>query len=306
MSFADRDGVIWFDGKMVPWREATTHVLTHTLHYGLGVFEGIRAYETSEGAAIFRLPEHIDRLFDSAKVLNMEVPYDRSVILDACKEVVKQNDLSSAYLRPMMFYGAEGMGLHADSLKTHVIIAAWHWGAYLGNEGLEKGIRVKTSTFQRIHTSSLFTKAKVNGHYVNSILALREAVQLGFDEALMLDHNGFVAEGSGENIFMVKDGVVYTPMPDNILVGITRDTILTLLKELNIDCIERNITRDELMLSDEAFFTGTAAEITPIRELDNCVIGAGKRGPVTEKIQKLYFNNVAGNQSEHKEWLTHV
>ncbi len=306
MSFADRDGVIWYDGKLVPWREATTHVLTHTLHYGLGVFEGVRAYKTAKGAAIFRLQAHTDRLFRSAHILGMAMPYDRETINRATCAAVRENRLESGYIRPMCFYGPEGMGLRAEGLKTHVIIAAWNWGSYLGEEGQQRGIRVRTSSFGRHHVNVTMCKAKANGNYINSMLALREAVSAGCDEALLLDTEGYVAEGSGENIFLVRDGVLYTPDLTSALDGITRQTIFTLAEELGIAVREKRITRDEVYIADEAFFTGTAAEVTPIRELDGRAIGAGTRGPITEKLQALYFDQVHGRRDAHPDWLTLV
>jgi branched-chain amino acid aminotransferase len=306
MSMADRDGVIWFDGQMVPWREATTHVLTHTLHYGMGVFEGVRAYDAEQGTAIFRLKEHTDRLFRSAHVLQMAMPYDKDTINRAHLDVVRQNNLDSAYIRPMCFYGSEGMGLRADNLKTHVIVAAWEWGAYLGKENLEKGIRIRTSSYTRHHVNITMCKAKANGNYMNSMLALQEALSCGYDEAMLLDNEGYVSEGSGENIFIVRDGVLYTPELTSALEGITRDTIMTLAAEEGLSIREKRITRDEVYVADEAFFTGTAAEVTPIREVDNRVIGNGGRGPVTEKLQTLYFDQVHGRREDHPEWLTLV
>ena len=306
MSFADRDGVIWYDGKLVPWREATTHVLTHTLHYGLGVFEGVRAYKTAKGAAIFRLQAHTDRLFRSAHILGMAMPYDKETINRATCAAVRENRLESGYIRPMCFYGPEGMGLRAEGLKTHVIVAAWNWGSYLGEEGQQRGIRVRTSSFGRHHVNVTMCKAKANGNYINSMLALREAVSAGCDEALLLDTEGYVAEGSGENIFLVRDGVLYTPDLTSALDGITRQTIYTLAEELGIAVREKRITRDEVYISDEAFFTGTAAEVTPIRELDGRAIGTGTRGPITEKLQTLYFDQVHGRRETHPDWLTLV
>ena len=306
MSMADRDGLIWYDGKLVPWREATTHVLTHTLHYGMGVFEGVRAYETKQGPAIFRLEEHTDRLLRSAHILGMKLPYDKATLIEAQIETVRANGLKSGYIRPMAFYGAEAMGISARSLSVHVIVAAWPWGAYLGQEALEKGIRVKTSSFSRHHVNITMCKAKANGNYMNSILAHREAEHDGYDEALLLDVDGFVAEGSGENIFIVRRGKLYTPDLTSALEGITRDTILQLAGELGIPVIEKRITRDEVYSADEAFFTGTAAEVTPIRELDNRAIGAGRRGPITERLQALYFDCVQGRSPAHAGWLTSV
>ncbi len=306
MSMADRDGVIWFDGKMVPWREATTHVLTHTLHYGMGVFEGVRAYDAEQGTAIFRLREHTDRLFRSAHILRMPMPYDKDALNAAQIAVVRENGLQSAYLRPMCFYGSEGMGLRADNLKVHVIVAAWEWGAYLGKENLERGIRIRTSSFTRHHVNITMCKAKANGNYMNSMLALNEALSCGYDEAMLLDSEGYVAEGSGENIFIIRNGVLYTPDLTSALEGVTRDTIMTLAREEGLEVREKRITRDEVYVADEAFFTGTAAEVTPIREVDQRVIGNGSRGPVTEKLQTLYFDQVNGRREDHPEWLTLV
>ncbi len=303
---SDRDGLIWFDGKMVPWREANVHVLTHTLHYGMGVFEGVRAYKTDQGPAIFRLKEHTDRLFNSAKIMNMEMPFSKEEITAAQVAAVKENNLDSAYLRPMCFYGSEGMGLRADNLKTHTIVAAWEWGSYLGAENMEKGLRIKTSSFTRHHVNISMCKAKANGHYINSMLALQEALTDGYDEALLLDVEGFVAEGSGENIFIIKDGIIYTPDLTSALNGITRNTITAFANDLNYEVVEKRITRDEVYIADEAFFTGTAAEVTPIRELDNREIGNGTRGPITEKLQSLYFDSVHGKVDKYKDWLTLV
>ena len=306
MSMADRDGLIWYDGKMVPWREATTHVLTHTLHYGMGVFEGVRAYKTDKGPAIFRLQEHTDRLFRSAHILGMKMPFDKETIFQAQLSAVRDNKLESGYLRPMAFYGAEAMGISAKTLSVHVIVAAWPWGAYLGKEALEHGIRVKTSSFARHHVNITMCKAKANGNYMNSILAHQEASADGYDEALLLDVDGFVAEGSGENVFIIRNGKLYTPDLTSALEGITRDTIVQLAGELGIPVIEKRITRDEVYCADEAFFTGTAAEVTPIRELDNRKIGNGDRGPLTERLQTMYFDCVTGKAQNHMNWLTLV
>lgn len=306
-SMADRDGVIWYDGKMVNWRDATTHVLTHTLHYGMGVFEGVRAYKTDKGTAIFRLKEHTDRLFRSAHILGMKMPFDKETISEAQRAAVRENNLESAYLRPMAFYGAEAMGISAKTLSTHVIVGAWSWGAYMGEEAITKGIRVKTSSFARHHVNITMCKAKANGNYMNSILAHQEAAQDGYQEALLLDVDGFVAEGSGENIFIIRNGKLYTPDLTSALEGITRDTIIHLAKEeLGLEVIEKRITRDEVYSADEAFFTGTAAEVTPIRELDNRAIGEGTRGPITEKLQSLYFDVVKGKNAKYAHWLTLV
>ena len=306
MSMSDRDGLIWYDGELVPWREANTHVLTHTLHYGMGVFEGVRAYATDRGTAIFRLRAHTDRLFRSAHIIGMPLPYSKDDINEACRRAVRANNLASAYIRPMCFYGAEGMGLRADNLKTHIIIAAWEWGAYLGAENLERGIRIRTSSFSRHHVNITMCKAKANGNYMNSMLALSEALRDGYDEALLLDTEGYVAEGSGENVFVVRDGVIYTPDLTSALEGITRDTIIRFAVDLGIPVKEKRITRDEVYIADEAFFTGTAAEVTPIREVDGRLIGNGRRGPMTQRLQELYFDQVQGRRDEYPEWLTPV
>lgn len=306
MSMADRDGVIWYDGKMVPWRDANTHVLTHTLHYGLGVFEGLRAYETAQGPAIFRLQEHTDRLFNSAHIFMMKMPYDKATLMQAQCDVVKQNKLSSGYIRPIAFYGAEAMGLSAKTLSTHVAIAAWPWGTYLGPEALENGIRVKTASFTRHHVNINMCRAKSVTTYANSILANQEVALNGYDEALLLDVEGYVAEGSGENIFIVKQGKIFTPDLTSCLEGITRASVIELAAEIGIPVIEKRITRDEIYCADEAFFTGTAAEVTPIRELDNRIIGPGKRGPITAQIQAMFFDCVKGRAKNHANWLTLV
>ncbi len=305
-SMADRDGVIWYDGKMVNWRDATTHVLTHTLHYGMGVFEGVRAYKTDKGTAIFRLQEHTDRLFRSAHILGMKMPFSKEEMIEAQKAAVRENNLESAYMRPMAFYGAEAMGISAKTLSTHVIVAAWKWGAYMGQEALDNGIRVKTSSFSRHHVNITMCKAKANGNYMNSILAHQEAAQDGYEEALLLDVDGFVAEGSGENVFIVRNGKLYTPDLTSALEGITRDTIVQLAAEIGLTVIEKRITRDEVYSADEAFFTGTAAEVTPIRELDRRNIGTGTAGPITKQLQKMYFDAVTGKSEKHADWLTLV
>ena len=306
MCIRDSDGVIWFDGQMVPWRDAQVHVLTHTLHYGLGVFEGVRAYQTDRGTAIFRLADHTDRFFGSAHILGMKIPYDAKTLNDAQVAVVRENGLASAYLRPLAFYGSEGMGIRADMLQTHIAIATWEWGAYLGEEGLEKGIRVRTSSFTRHHVNITMCRAKACGNYINSILALQEALSAGADEALMLDSSGYVMEGTGENIFVIRNGVVYTPDLTSALEGITRDTVIRLIAEAGLELIEKRITRDEVYVADEVFFTGTAAEVTPVRELDGRQIGNGSRGPVTEMLQTRYFDCVQGRDSQHDDWLTFV
>ncbi|HUY02860.1 MAG TPA: branched-chain amino acid transaminase [Rhodocyclaceae bacterium] len=306
MSMADRDGFIWHDGKLVPWRDATTHVLTHSLHYGLAVFEGVRAYHTAKGPAIFRLKEHTDRLFNSAHIYRMNIPYDKATLMAAQREVVRANGLDSCYIRPIAFYGSEKMGVSPRGASVHVSIAAWPWGAYLGEEGMEKGIRVKTSSYARHHVNVSMARAKFSGTYANSILANMEATEDGYDEALLLDVDGFVAEGPGENIFIVKDGVIYEPEIASALIGITRATILTLAKDLGLTVVSKRLTRDDIYTADEAFFTGTAAEVTPIRELDSRQIGAGQRGPITAKLQSLFFDVVNGRVPAHADWLTAV
>ena len=306
MSMADRDGFIWYDGKLVPWRDATTHVLTHSLHYGLAVFEGERAYKTGRGPAIFRLQEHTDRLFDSAHIFMMKMPYDRETIMEATKEVVRANKLEACYIRPLAFYGAEKMGVSPKGANVHIIIAAWPWGAYLGEDGLTKGIRVKTSSYTRHHVNVHMCRSKASGAYLNSILANQEAVNDGYDEALLLDVQGYVAEGSGENLFIVKNGRLYEPELTSALNGITRKSIITLAEEMGVKVEARLLTRDDIYLADEAFFTGTAAEVTPIRELDNRVIGAGKCGPITARLQAKFFDCVYGRDPEHADWLSYV
>ncbi len=306
MSLADRDGLIWIDGEMVPWREAKVHVLTHTFHYGLGVFEGVRAYNTPNGTCIFRLKEHTDRLFNSAHILGMPMPFDKATLNQAQKDVVRENKLEEGYLRPMCFYGSEGMGLRADNLKTHVMVAAWPWPSYMDPEARNRGIKVRTSSFTRHHVNIAMCKAKANGNYINSMLALREALDCGAEEALLLDTEGYVAEGSGENVFIVRNDEICTPDLTSCLDGITRATIFTLAKELGYTIREKRITRDEVYICDEAFFTGTAAEVVPIRSLDGRNIGAGSRGPVTEKLQAMYFDTVRGKRSENSQWLEPV
>jgi branched-chain amino acid aminotransferase len=299
----NRDGLIWFDGQWVQWRDAKVHVLTHTLHYGMGVFEGVRAYDNDGTPAIFRLQEHTDRLFNSAKIMDMDIGYSKDEINQAQKDAVAKNNLASAYIRPMVFYGSEGMGLRADNLKVHTIIAAWEWGAYLGEDNMKNGIRIRTSSYTRHHPNIAMTKAKANGNYINSMLALQEALTDGYDEALLLDVDGFVAEGSGENIFVVRDGVIYTPDLSSALAGITRDSIFEIATDLGYKVVEKRITRDEIYCCDEAFFTGTAAEVTPIRELDNRTIGNGSRGDITEKIQSTYFDCVYGRNPKYQKWV---
>ena len=306
MSMADRDGKIWMDGKLIDWRDANIHVLTHTLHYGMGVFEGVRAYKTANGTAIFRLKEHTKRLLNSAKIFQMEVPFDHATLEAAQLEVVRENKLESCYIRPIIWVGSEKLGVSAKGNTIHVAIAAWPWGAYLGEDGLAKGIRVKTSSFTRHHVNVSMVRAKASGWYVNSILANQEAVTDGYDEALLLDVDGYVSEGSGENFFLVNNGKLYTPDLSSCLDGITRDTVITLARDFGIPVIEKRITRDEVYTCDEAFFTGTAAEVTPIRELDNRAIGEGKRGPVTEKLQSAFFHVVGGKNEKYASWLAKV
>jgi len=306
MYMADLDGVIWFDGEMVPWADAKVHVLTHTLHYGMGVFEGVRAYETDKGAAIFRLHEHTDRLFRSAHIMNMKIPFSKEEINEAQKQAVKANNLPQAYLRPMVFYGSEAMGLRAANLSVHVIVAAWSWPSYLSPEALEKGIKVRTSSYTRHHVNISMCKAKANGNYINSMLALQEALSSGAEEALLLDPEGYVAEGSGENFFLVRDGILYTPELTSCLDGITRATVIKLAEDMGYVVKEKRITRDEVYIADEAFFTGTAAEVMPIYELDGRSIGIGKRGPITERLQAKYFELVTGRAPEYAQWNNSV
>ena len=306
MSMADRDGVIWYDGKLVPWRDATTHVLTHSLHYGLAVFEGLRAYKTDSGTAIFRLKEHTERLFNSAHIFMMKMPYNKETMIEAQKEVVRANHLEACYVRPIAFYGSEKMGVSPKGAQVHVAIAAWPWGAYLGADGLEKGIRVKTASYARHHINVTMCRAKFSGTYANSILANQEALEHGYDEALLLDVDGYVAEGSGENLFIVKNGRLYEPELTSALIGITRDAVITMARDIGLEVEARRITRDDVYIADEAFFTGTAAEVTPIRELDSRLIGSGKRGPITEKVQSMFFDLVNGRSPKYKHWLTYI
>ncbi|WP_313315176.1 branched-chain amino acid transaminase [Pulveribacter sp.] len=306
-SLADRDGKIWMDGQMVDWRDAKIHVLTHTLHYGCGAFEGVRAYETADGTAIFRLQEHTQRLFNSAKILRMAMPFSQDEINEAQRAVVRENNLSSCYLRPLVWIGSEKLGVSPKGNRIHVMVAAWAWGAYLGEEGMKRGIRVKTSSYTRHHVNITMTQAKTVSNYTNSILANMEALDDGYDEALLLDASGFVSEGAGENIFVVKDGRIYTPdLSAGALNGITRNTVLHIAQDLGLELVQKRITRDEVYIADEAFFTGTAAEVTPIRELDRIQIGAGSRGPVTEKVQNAFFDIVNGRNPKYAQWLTKV
>ena len=301
-SFADRDGAIWMNGDMGEWRDAKVHVLTHTLHYGGGVFEGVRAYDTSRGPCIFRLHDHTRRLFDSAQILRLDIPFSESDLNAAQKDVFAFNNLNEGYLRPVAYLGSEAMGLRADGLTVNVAIACWPWPDYMDPQSRELGITVRTSSYTRHHVNITMCKAKANGNYINSIMALREAIDSGCDEALLLDNEGYVAEGSGENFFLVKNGVIHTPELTSCLPGITRDTVLVFARELNIPVIERRITRDEVYIADEAFFTGTAAEVLPIRELDGRVIGDGKPGSVTRRLQSLYFDQVRGKRDAHPDW----
>lgn len=306
-ALSDRDGKIWMDGQLVDWRDAKIHVLTHTLHYGCGVFEGVRAYNTVNGTAIYRLEDHTERLFNSAKILRMQMPFSKEEINEAQKTVVRANKLASCYLRPLVWIGSEKLGVSPKGNTIHVMVAGWEWGAYLGEEGLKRGIRVKTSSFTRHHVNITMTQAKAVSNYSNSILANMEATNDGYDEALLLDSAGFVSEGAGENIFVIKGGMVYTPdLSAGALNGITRNTILHICKDLGLELVQKRITRDEVYIADEAFFTGTAAEVTPIRELDRVEIGIGSRGPITEKIQTAFFDIVNGRNPRYAHWLAKV
>ena len=310
-SMSDRDGKIWMDGKMVEWRDAKIHVLTHTLHYGCGAFEGVRAYNTVNGTAIFRLEEHTERLFNSAKILRMHIPFSKQEIMDVQRDVVRANKLESCYIRPLVWIGDKKLGVSPKGNTIHLMVAAWAWGAYLGEEGLKKGIRVKTSSYTRHHVNITMTQAKAVSNYTNSILANMEVTDEGYDEALLLDASGFVSEGAGENIFVVKNGVIYTPdLSAGALSGITRNTVFHIAQDLGIEVVQKRITRDEVYISDEAFFTGTAAEVTPIRELDRIPMGkddyVGSRGPITEKIQSAFFDIVNGRNPKYAHWLAKV
>jgi branched-chain amino acid aminotransferase len=307
MSLSDREGKIWIDGQLVDWRDAKIHVLTHTLHYGCGAFEGVRAYNAQGGSAIFRLREHTERLFNSAKILRMRIPFGVEEVMQAQREVVRANRLDSCYIRPLTWIGSEKLGVSPKGNTIHLMVAAWAWGAYLGEEGLKRGIRVKTSSYTRHHVNITMTQAKAVSNYTNSILANMEATDDGYDEALLLDASGFVSEGAGENLFVVKNGVVYTPdLSAGALNGITRNTVFHICQDLGLKLVEKRITRDEVYIADEAFFTGTAAEVTPIRELDRIEIGAGARGPITEKIQAAFFDIVNGRNPKYLEWLDRV
>ncbi|MEI7444945.1 MAG: branched-chain amino acid transaminase [Burkholderiales bacterium] len=307
MSMADRDGHIWYDGKLVDWRDAKLHVLTHSLHYGMGVFEGVRAYKTANGStAIFRLKEHTRRLFNSAKIFQMQLPFSFEEVMEAQKEVVRVNKLASCYIRPIAWIGDKKLGVSPKGNTVHLAIAAWEWGAYLGEEGLSKGIRVKTSSYTRHHVNVSLVRAKASGYYINSILANNEVTAHGYDEALLLDTEGYVSEGAGENVFIVRDGTIYTPDLASCLDGITRDSVITMARDMGIPVVQKRITRDEMYCADEAFFSGTAAEITPIRELDDRTIGAGSRGPVTAKLQSMFFDVVGGKAEKYAGWLSAV
>ena len=306
LTMDDRDGKIWHNGELVDWRDAKVHVLTHTLHYGMGVFEGVRAYETPKGPAIFRLQEHTKRLFTSAKILGMKLPYSQEEINQAHIDVVKANNLASCYFRPMAYSGSKKLGVAPAPDDVQVMLAAWPWGAYLGEEGMRRGIRVRVSSYTRHHPNIHMIKAKANGNYLNSILANTEATRDGYDEAILLDAQGYVAEGSGENIFLITDGKMYTPALDVALDGITRRSVFAIAEEIGLPVIEKRITRDELYAADEVFFTGTAAEVTPIREVDGREIGIGERGPLTTEIQSRYFDIVQGKNPKYDHWLTYV
>lgn len=310
-SMSDRDGKIWMDGQMVEWRDAKIHVLSHTLHYGCGAFEGVRAYKTANGPAIFRLQEHTERLFNSAKILRMSIPFTPEQVSDAQCAVVRANQLESGYIRPLTWIGDEKLGISPKGNTIHLMVAAWTWGAYLGEDGLKRGIRVKTSSYTRHHVNITMTQAKAVSNYTNSILANMEVTEDGYDEALMLDPSGFVAEGAGENIFVIKNGVIYTPdLSAGALNGITRNTVFHIAQDLGLEIVQKRITRDEIYIADEAFFTGTAAEVTPIRELDRIELGkgdcVGSRGPITEKIQSAFFDIVNGRNPKYAHWLTRV
>ena len=306
MIMSDLKGKIWMDGELVEWSDAKIHVLTHTLHYGTGVFEGVRAYETSDGPAIFRLEDHTNRLFESAKLIGMQIPYDAKELNDAQSQVVKINNLKNAYIRPMCFYGSEGMGLRADNLKVHTIIAAWDWGSYLGDDKILNGIKVKVTDFPKRSEKSMLHKAKASGNYLYSMLALKDALNSGYDEALILDVDDNVNEGSGENFFTIINNTIHTPKDATVLNGITRQTVMKIARDLNYRVEETNISVDDVKSSDEAFFTGTAAEVTPIIQVDNVKINDGKPGEITKKIQKIYFDLIRGKVDEYSSWLTQV
>ena len=303
----DRDGKIWMDGELVDWRDAKIHVLSHTLHYGCGAFEGVRAYDTVNGTAIFRLQEHTERLFNSAKILRMKIPFTQEEVNEVQRTVVRENNLKSGYIRPLTWIGSQKLGVSPKGNRIHLMVAAWTWGAYLGEDGMKRGIRVKTSSYTRHHVNITMTQAKAVSNYTNSILANMEALDDGYDEALLLDASGFVSEGAGENLFIIKGGVIYTPdLSAGALNGITRNTVFHIAKDLGLEIVQKRITRDEVYIADEAFFTGTAAEVTPVRELDRIEIGIGSRGPITEKIQTAFFDIVNGRNPKYAHWLTAV
>jgi len=306
MIMSDLKGKIWMDGNLVEWSDARIHVLTHTLHYGTGVFEGVRAYETSKGPAIFRLEDHTNRLFESAELIGMKIPFQASVLNDAQSEVVALNELNNAYIRPMCFYGSEGMGLRADNLKVHAIVAAWDWGSYLGDDKILNGIKVKVTDFPKRCDKSMIHKAKATGNYLYSMLALKDALNSGFDEALILDINNNVNEGSGENFFMIIDNTFYTPRDRTVLNGITRQTIMEIASDLNYKVEEKDISVEDVKSCDEAFFTGTAAEVTPIIQVDDKKINNGKPGKITKQIQTIYFDLIRGKIERYNNWLTYI
>ncbi len=306
MIMSDLKGKIWMDGDLLEWSDAKIHVLTHTLHYGTGVFEGVRAYETSAGPAIFRLNDHTRRLFNSADLIGMSIPYSFEELNNAQANIVRENKLNNAYIRPMCFYGSEGMGLRADNLKVHVCIAAWDWGSYLGDDKITNGIKVKVTDFPKRCEKSMLHKAKASGNYLYSMLALKDALNSGFDEALILDVDNNVNEGSGENFFMVKDDILYTPRDHTVLNGITRQTIIDISKDLDLKVFEKDISVDDVKVADEAFFTGTAAEVTPVIQVDQSKIGDGTTGKITRKVQKEYFDLIRGKNTKYDHWLTRV
>ena len=306
MIMSDLKGKIWMDGDLLEWSDAKIHVLTHTLHYGTGVFEGVRAYETAVGPAIFRLNDHTKRLFKSADLIGMSIPYSPEELNDAQANIVRENKLNNAYIRPMCFYGSEGMGLRADNLKVHVCIAAWDWGSYLGDDKITNGIKVKVTDFPKRSEKSMLHKAKASGNYLYSMLALKDALNSGFDEALILDVDNNVNEGSGENFFMVKDDILYTPRDHTVLNGITRQTIIDVSKDLDLEVFEKDISVDDVKVADEAFFTGTAAEVTPVVQVDQSKIGDGTTGKITRKVQKEYFDLIRGKNTKYDHWLTRV
>ena len=306
MIMSDLKGKIWMDGDLLEWSDAKIHVLTHTLHYGTGVFEGVRAYETSAGPAIFRLNDHTKRLFNSADLIGMSIPYSPEELNDAQANIVRENNLNNAYIRPMCFYGSEGMGLRADNLKVHVCIAAWDWGSYLGDDKITNGIKVKVTDFPKRCEKSMLHKAKASGNYLYSMLALKDALNSGFDEALILDVDNNVNEGSGENFFMVKDDILYTPRDHTVLNGITRQTIIDISKDLDLEVFEKDISVEDVKMADEAFFTGTAAEVTPVIQVDQSKIGDGTTGKITRKVQNEYFDLIRGKNTKYDHWLTRV